>query len=246
MNLHHELPENAWQTPTAPPRLPSGAVHVWRVPLRQNQDEISRLNLLLSPDERERFSRFRFAPDRAAHTVARGRLREILAGYSGVAPGALRFGYTENGKPYLAEHPDLQFNLSHAGDWALVACTYDVEIGVDVEVIDRSFQVEDIVERYFSRREVPVILGLPEAERHAAFYRAWTRKEAIIKARGDGLSLPLDQFGVSILPDDPVRVLHTDWAQGEEKKWQLRSFTVGEALGAVAWLGAGRDVLFYR
>lgn len=246
MNLHRYLTDNDWQTPVAPPRLPSGAVHVWRVPLRQPDQEINRLNQLLTPDERKRFARFRFAKDRDAHTIARGRLREILAGYLGMTPKGLRFHYADSGKPYLTRHPELQFNLSHAGEWALVACTYGVEIGVDVEDIDRSFRVEDIVERFFSRREVPVILGLPEAERHAAFYRAWTRKEAIIKARGDGLSLPLDQFGVSISDSDPVRVLHTDWAPGEEKKWTLRSFTVGEALGAVAWLGMGREVRFFQ
>lgn len=247
MNHHLNLVATGWQQPTASPVLPAGEVHVWRVSLRVATDRLDYLNKVISLAERERFARFRFPADQMARTVAHGRMREIVGLYLDVPPESLVICTEELGKPFLRDYPDFHFNLSHAGDWALIACSRELEVGVDVEVIDPSFRVEDLVERYFSREEVPVILGLPETERHRAFFLAWTRKEAIIKARGDGLSLPLNQFGVTILAEDPVRVLHTDWVPGQELDWNLRAFTVAKEIpGAVAWIGEDRLVRFWE
>lgn len=247
LNLHLHLAQTAWQEVTAPPPLPVGTVHVWRVPLRVENERAAALHVALSAEEKERFSRFRFPKDREAHTVARGRLRQVLGSYLNRPPAGVTFAYAAAGKPFLADHPALRFNLSHAGDWALIACSRNVEVGADVEAVDRSFAKAGLVDRYFSRQEIPVLLGLPEADRHRAFFLAWIRKEAIIKARGGGLQLPLDRFGVSIRDGEPVRVLHTDWQPAEARNWQLRSFTVAEGyFGAVAWLGEAQNLNFLQ
>lgn len=242
MNLHKDLAETDWRTTAEHPKLITGAVHVWRVPLRVSSGRPAALAALLSPEETARCARFRFAADRAAFVAARGRLRELAAAYLGQKPAEVRFAYATHGKPFLPGS-DLQFNVSHAGDWAVMAFTRKTEIGVDTERIDRNFRVEDLVERFFSRVEIPVILE--QADRHRAFFLAWTRKEAVIKARGDGLRLPLHQFGVTTEAEAAVRLLHTDWAPEEFRRWQLHSFTVAEGYpGAVAWLGPAQQLCF--
>lgn len=208
---------------------------------------LEELNGRLTEGEKLRFRQYRFAADREAHTVARGRLRELLGQYLRIPPEEVVLENAPQGKPFLPDYPDFGFNVSHAGDWAVIAFAPGLEIGIDTEETDRSFRVESLVGRFFSRLEIPVILGLPEAGRHQAFYRAWTRKEAIIKARGDGLQLPLSEFGVSIVEGEPVRMLHTDWEEDEHRLWQLRSFMVAEDYpGAVAWLGKERIIRFFQ
>lgn len=243
MNRHLNLTETDWQKPENIPELQPNEVHLWRLPLADTKGKTA----LLTEEEKQRFARMHFTKDRAVRTTTRTRLRELLGAYTNTNPTDIRLAYATHGKPYLPDFPALGFNVSHAGDWAVIAFAAGLEIGVDTEETDRSFRVESLAGRFFSRLEVPVILGLPEAERHRAFYLAWTRKEAIIKARGDGLRLPLNEFGVSILGEEPVRVLHTDWREDEYRRWRLRSFTVAEDYpGAVAWLGEERIIRFFQ
>lgn len=245
MNVHRDLKATGWSAATAPPALPPGEVHVWRVSVKQPAERIQLLESYLSKDELQRAGRFRFAEDRRVYVVTRGYLRELLGNYLALMPRNLRFTYAANGKPALPAAA-VKFNVAHAGEWALIALTTKEEIGVDLEPVDTTFAKAPLVGRFFSRHEVPGLTGLPEAEGHRAFFRAWTRKEALIKARGDGLSLPLDQFGVSFLAGDPVRVLHTDWDPEEESRWQLHSFTVAsDVFGAVAWVGHQKRLRFF-
>lgn len=238
---HQSLAQTNWQPCNNKPTLGKGT-HLWRICL----DTPEQLHQLLSAEEKARIARFHFSHDRARHTVARGRLRQILGNYLCVAPEKLAFGYAEKGKPFLKDYPDLQFNLSHAGKWGLLGVCRNREIGVDVEPVDRSFAVADLVNRFFSPVEIPVILNQPEKEQHSAFFRAWTRKEAIIKAHGDGLSLPLSQFGVSIKLQEEVRLLHLDWSPQQCGEWQLTSFTLApEVPGAVAMRGELGEVRFW-
>lgn len=237
---HQSLDRTGWRIPPSSPFLGTGT-HLWRL----NLDGQESLSPLLSADEQARIARYRFALDRTRHTLARGRLRQILGSYLDVPPESLVFGYSEKGKPFLREYPELKFNLSHSGAWGLLGVCRDREIGVDVEQVDRSFSVNDLVCRFFSPVEVPVILS--EEEPHAAFFRAWTRKEAIIKAHGDGLSLPLAQFGVSIKLEEEVRLLHLDWSPQQCGEWQLVSFTVApEVPGAVAMRGDLGELTFFE
>lgn len=238
---HRPLDRTDWKIPTSPPLLSTGT-QLWRL----NLDSQETLSSLLSANEQARIARYRFPRDRARHALARGRLRQILGSYLDAPPESLAFGYAEKGKPFLREYPTLKFNLSHAGKWGLLGVCRNREIGVDVEPVDRSFSVTGLVSRFFSAVEIPVILGAPEAEQHSAFFRAWTRKEAIIKAHGDGLSLPLEQFGVSIKLEEEVRLLHLDWSPQQCDEWQLASFTVApEVPGAVAMRGALGRLTFW-
>lgn len=204
------------------------------------------LDRFLTDEERARITKFYFQADREQRTVARGRLRQLLGSYLSIPPSEVRLRYANHGKPSLIAGQTLRFNVSHAGGWALFAFTSEVEIGVDLEPVNRGITLDGIVSHFFSPAEIPVILRQPTREKANAFFRAWTRKEALIKAHGHGLSLPLSQFGVSIEAEDPVRVLHTDWSVEEWREWELRSFTVQEDLpGAIALRGPVDEIKFY-
>jgi 4'-phosphopantetheinyl transferase len=155
----------------------------------------------LSPDERDRASRFRFDRDRNHFIVCRGTLRELLD----IGPER-RFIYGDFGKPMLEDSP-VRFNVSHSHGMALIAITEGREVGCDIERIDPSFADDNIPEHFFSQYEVAALRALPEKEQCAAFFRCWTRKEAFIKACGMGMSLALDSFDVTLGPDQPAALL---------------------------------------
>jgi 4'-phosphopantetheinyl transferase len=184
----------------------------------------------LSEDERLRAARFHFALDRQHFIAGRAWLRRVIAAYLLKAPEQLTFVYSEKSKPSLggAEFESgLNFNVSHSGGIALFGFTLGRKIGVDIEHIRHDFETAAIAARFFSLREQEQLAALPLEQRHEAFFRCWTRKEAYIKATGDGLSLPLSQFDVSISPGDQDALLATRPDQLEAKQWSLRSIQVG-------------------
>src|SRR5580704_12029589 len=181
----------------APLSLPEDEVQLWRIDLEAVGADESRWRKTLSPDELDRASRFHFPRDRQRFAASRSQLRILLAGYLGIDPAAVSFSYSEKGKPSLgAAHAgsNLQFNISHSGGVTLLAFARGREIGVDVEQLRSDFEVEAIARRFFSPSEQRQLAALPAEKSVDAFFRCWTRKEAYIKAIGDGLSLPLDQF----------------------------------------------------
>jgi len=180
-------------------------VHVWHADLDRVPEPVHADSL--SADERERGRRFRFERDRRRFVAARGLLRVLLGRYLDVHPAGVRFGYGPRGKPFLASGDGLRFNVSHSGGLALLAFAWRREVGVDVERVRPVPEAEDIARRYFSPWEAADLLRLPEGERAAAFFRCWTRKEAFVKATGDGLSRPLDGFDVTVAPGEPARVV---------------------------------------
>jgi 4'-phosphopantetheinyl transferase len=188
--------------------LSEDEVHVWTVALERPESDVRRMARLLSADETERAERFRIERVRRRFVVCRGALRLILARYTGDAPDRLRFAYGAHGKPGLAPSPgsDLRFNVSHSDGIALCAVARGREIGVDVERLRPLPRAERIAERFFSLPERAALRGLPEEQRLEAFFTCWTRKEAYIKARGDGLAHPLDQFVVSVVSSEPARL----------------------------------------
>jgi 4'-phosphopantetheinyl transferase len=231
-----------WQP--APARLTLGPaeVHVWRAALDLREPVVRRLWQLLAPDEQARAERYVFPKDRTHFLVARGLLRVLLGRYVQRQPQLLRFCYGPHGKPELA--PDmadtLRFNVSHSHGLALYAITRQRDIGVDVEYVRPGFAEERIAERFFSPREVAVLRALPGALQTTAFFACWTRKEAFIKARGDGLSLPLDQFDVAFTPGEPATLLYTAWDPSEAARWTIRDLAPGpDYMGAVAVAVAG-------
>jgi 4'-phosphopantetheinyl transferase len=231
-----------WESAPQSPRLSVDEVHVWGATLTRTSEEVKRLRGLLSNDEMSRAERFHFQRDRSNFIVARGTLREILGLYLGQPPRLLRFDYNDFGKPALTSAPaemKIRFNLSHAGDVALYAVASGREVGVDIEVVQEDTPCEEIAARFFSRREVTTLLALPASARRRAFFECWTRKEAYIKGRGEGLSLPLDNFDVSLAPGEPAALVDRRGGR-DAARWSLCELT--DAAGyaaAVAAEGSG-------
>jgi 4'-phosphopantetheinyl transferase len=182
------------------------AVEIYSARLDPDAARLEVLHRLLSPEERERAARFYFPIHRQHFIACRGMLREILAGYLEMAPAAVRFSYNAYGKPAVLDS-HCRFNVSHSGGWALFAVTEGREVGIDIERIEARVAQEQIPERFFSAWEVAQLRALPVEQQTEAFFRCWTRKEAYIKARGLGLSLPLDSFDVSLAPGEPAALL---------------------------------------
>jgi len=195
-------------------------VHVWRIDLDCTLTKIISIAAVLSEDERVRANRFRTPQLCRRWTAAHVALRNILATYCDIDPRNLIFRAGEYGKPELAwPKENVTFNLSHSGRIALAAVARERRVGVDLEMIRHSLEIEDLARRYFAPSEVSEILAVPLEARINSFFMCWTRKEAFIKALGSGLSLPLHRFRVSVTADQPASLLSTDW--DEAGVWNL-------------------------
>jgi 4'-phosphopantetheinyl transferase len=235
--------DRLWLPPPADLKLSRDDVHVWRASLNLPASRVQSLQHTLAADELSRVERFHFQIDRQHFIVARGLLRAILSRYLDMEPGQLRFRYSPYGKPALATtlgQDTLSFNVSHSHGLALYAVTRGREIGVDLEGIRTGLDCEQIAARFFSPRENAVLRALPAELKPEAFFKCWTRKEAYIKARGGGLTLPLDQFDVSLAPGEPAMLLNTRGDLQEAARWSLRTLTPGPGyVAALAMEGHG-------
>jgi 4'-phosphopantetheinyl transferase len=235
--------EHLWRPPPAELTLSSAEVHVWQASLDPAASCVEHLQRTLSADELHRAARFHFPRDRRRFIVARGILRDILSRYLGVPPSELGFRYSAYGKPALADMADeerLRFNLSHSHEMALFAVTCGRDIGVDIEYLHRAIACEEIAERFFSAHERASLRAVSVEGKHQAFFNCWTRKEAYIKAHGEGLSLPLDQFDVSLAPGEPAALLATHSDPREVLRWSLQALTPGPGyVAALAVEGQG-------
>jgi 4'-phosphopantetheinyl transferase len=207
--------------------IPSDELHVWEASLERGESVVRGLHGLLADDERARAARFRFERDRSRYIVGRGVLRALLGGYLGVPAADVEFVYGAKGKPMLAG-AELWFNVTHSGPLALFAFTTRAEVGLDVELDEGDFARERIAERFFSPSEVQALRSLAVPLQARAFLTCWTRKEAFIKARGDGLSLPLDSFDVTLGVGSPAALLRTAWSVDEPGHWQLQDLSEPE------------------
>lgn len=233
-----------WSVPTQWPELRADEAHVWRAALEQPPAEVERLSRHLSADEMARAARFRFPLHRDHFIVARGLLRLIIGRYLQVAAPSLTFAYSPYGKPQLAgafENSNLRFNLSHSHELVLYALTRRRDLGVDVERLRADVVGEGIAERFFSAAEIKALRALPEESQVEAFFNCWTRKEAYIKAIGEGLSHPLDQFDVSLAPGEPARLIGTRGDPQELERWSLFDLAPGDGY-AGALIVEGRDL----
>ena len=232
----------SWEPAPQRPQLYGEEVHVWRAALARPPGEVEALECLLSEDELRRAERFHFPRDRSSFVVARGTLREILSLYVGLPPGLLQFGYNAFGKPELigaSGAMGVRFNLSHAGSLALYAVAAGREVGVDVEVVREGVACEELAEMFFSRWERTALLALPAGDRRRAFFECWARKEAYIKGRGEGLSLPLDSFDVSLAPGEPAALLAVRDDRPGAARWSLRELTAGPGYAAALAVEGG-------
>jgi 4'-phosphopantetheinyl transferase len=217
-----------WGPPPADLALSSDDVHVWRASLDQPAWRLERLAQMLSADERAKAERFYFERDRKRFIVSQGLLRTILSRYLTIEPNQLQFCYGRRGKPALAQMfggGTLRFNMSHSHGLALYAIARDRKIGVDLERIRPILDAEQIAERFFSAQENAIFCVLPPSQKLKAFFNCWTRKEAYLKATGDGLARPLDQFNVSLAPGESARLLHVEGDPQEAARWSLQALT---------------------
>ncbi len=222
-----------WSTPTAETtHLADGEVHLWRASLAQTPGALERFHTTLAPDEAAKAARYHFQRDRDHYIAARGVLRRLLGLYLARPPETLRFAYGAYGKPALAGAHDLQFNLSHSHGLALYAFARGRDLGVDLEHLRADLAGEEIAARFFSAREVHMLGAVPAELRTRAFFNCWTRKEAYIKARGEGLSHPLDAFDVSLAPGEPAALLGTRGDPQELTRWTLHALDAGENYAA--------------
>lgn len=241
---------DAWDAPPAGAlALAEDEVHVWRASLRPAAVVLARLEAHLSPDERARATRFRFPEHRTAFVAGRGVQREILSRYTGLPPAALAYREGTHGKPGLdgpAAATGLRFNVSNSGNLALYAVSLGRELGVDLEVVKPMPDGADIAERFFSAPENAVFAAVDASARDAAFFHCWTRKEAYIKAIGEGLSMPLDCFDVAFAPGETARILRTRGDEAQAARWSMLELHPGPGYaGALVVEGHGwRPVLF--
>jgi 4'-phosphopantetheinyl transferase len=214
--------------------LKPGEVHVWRASLDLQAPAVELLRESLAADERERAERFRVPVVRARFIAGRATLRNILGRLAGCPPSALQFAYGEKGKPYLVPpSPRMpKFNLSHSHGLALYAVSLDREIGIDLEMIRQDRDHEKLARRFFSPIETAELMALPAPQRLPAFFDCWTRKEAYLKARGQGLAVPLASFDVSLAPGRPAALLSVAEDPDEVARWFLHSLDPADGFAA--------------
>ena len=225
--------DRSWRRGPAAPVIWPNEVHVWKINLKA--PGLSDNREILSNDERVRASRFRFHTDSDRFIAARSSLRTILARYLWTQPAELKFGLNPFGKPHLTGGQDklgLRFNLSHSHDMALLAVARNRDVGVDVEFRRADFATDEVAQRFFSRSERNQLGAIAPEQKTEAFFNCWTRKEAYIKARGEGLSFPLDQFDVSFAPGAPPALLGNRRDATEVSRWSFEELSPADGYAA--------------
>ena len=231
-----------WSRPAQDLALNEGDVHIWLAWLDVETQELTRLRSYLNGEEASRAERFVFPRDRDHFIVGRGRLRELLGKYLHCPPNAVQFKTGRYGKLWLLdERNPLRFNLSHSHGLAIYGICKGREIGIDTEKIRPGFAGEEIAQRYFSASEQQELTEVPQEIRDTAFFLCWTRKEAYIKAHGDGLQIALDSFDVSLTPGQPEQLRSADC-----DRWLMHSFVPApEFVAAIVVEGEIRSTHFW-
>lgn len=236
-----------WKTPPEYYSINADQVHVWRIDWDPQEKNLDQFIKLLSIKEAHQASKFYFEADRIRYIVMRSSLRRLLGKYLEVAPADLEIAYSHHGKPYLVNldiHKKINFNISHADRLGLIAIAMDRRVGVDLELVRQEDSIEAISQRFFTPEESKQIMSLPASLQPEAFFTCWTRKEAFIKARGEGLSIPLDQFEVSIYPKDDPKLLIIKNNPVELGRWLMFHLEPGDDyVGALVVDGKNLDVI---
>lgn len=227
-----------WPPAAGTPSLAPNEIHVWATTLAVPTPLLEKFAGTLSPDETARAGKFKFEKHRNRFIAGRGALREILAPYVSAPPAELCFSYSDNGKPGLSgelARSNLHFNLAHTEDLALIAVTRIGVVGVDVEAVRPVKDVDALVARFFSARESALFQKVLAADKPQAFFNLWTRKEALLKATGEGITRSLSLVEVSFLPGDPARLLAISGDELKAAEWTLRDFSPAPGfVGALA------------
>jgi 4'-phosphopantetheinyl transferase len=228
-------PIDKWDITSVGDELGADEAHVWRASLDQPTNMIAKLAPLLSQDECQRAMRYYRPVDRDRFIVGRGILRKIISAYLAIQPCQLRFTYNDYGKPAVSDDQNdcaLNFNLSHSAKLILYAVTRGRVVGIDIEYIREDFATLEIAEDFFSKDEVAALKSLPTDQRTMGFFNCWSRKEAFIKAKGMGVSYPLDRFTVSLAPGEPPALLKVDDDKREVARWKMYELKPGAGYAA--------------
>ncbi|GAC1425482.1 MAG: 4'-phosphopantetheinyl transferase superfamily protein [Ktedonobacteraceae bacterium] len=237
-----------WSFPSKNIKVSADNVHVWRASLEMPDLIVQHLIHVLSTEEMAKARSFRFEKHRLHWIVARGLLRTLLGWYLEEDPQQLCFRYNSYGKPSL-ESPisDIQFNISHSRDLALYAFSFSRQIGVDVEYMRSDFDYEDLAKYSFSPFEREELRAVPVEAKRQAFFNGWTRKEAYIKARGKGVSIPLDQFDVVLKPGEPATLMSSREDPRETQRWSFYALDPGtDYAGALVVEGFGVHISYWQ
>lgn len=200
-------------------------IHIYRIKISDNVSSAEDFKSILSDDELLKAGRYKFENLRMNYIISRSMLRIILSGYLQISPSEIHFNYTNKGKPFLSE-TNLKFNLSHSNDYTVYAFNRKEEIGVDLEFLREVPDAGRISKNYFSAEEIKELNEVDKENLYRAFLNCWTRKEAFIKAKGDGLSFPLENFSVSLKPETTPELL---WVKNEDKNnWSLYDLNIDD------------------
>ena len=231
-------PEILWTPAPADLKPVRGEIQMFCASRAVSDVRLEELALTLSEDERARAERFRFDRDRRRFIASRGLLREVLGRLLGAKADRLAFAYTARGKPVLAAPASghyLHFNVAHSDSLAVYATAWEYEVGIDIERLRPIEGAEAIASRFFSERELAQWRSVPSRQRMEAFFNCWTRKEACLKATGDGISELLSQIEVSLVPGHPPRLFNMAGDPRAATRWLLESLTPAPTyLGTVA------------
>jgi 4'-phosphopantetheinyl transferase len=211
---------------------------IWHISLDQN---ITLLPQVLDKDEQARGEKFHFEHHRRQFMVSHIVTRLILASYCSIDPAKLVFKYNSYGKPFLVHHDKLLFNISHTDEMALCVVSDGVELGIDIEK-KRPINCLEMAERFFSTIEYKLLTNLMLSQQQDGFFNCWTRKEAYIKAKGLGLSIPLDQFSMTLTPDGPVALLSSKFAKDDVERFCIMDIKVQDGYkAALAYVGLMKE-----
>ena len=220
-----------WQPTPDDLTLSTGHVDIWKCCVKLGDDQIGELSSLLSTEEKARAQRLKIAEKQNQFIIARGRLRQNLGKYLNLDQHAFKFEYAVHGKPYMEERwqgHEISFNVSHSHNFILIAMSLDHQLGIDIEKIQHGKDHTALARRFFSKREQAELTVLPEEIKTRAFYSCWARKEAFVKAVGDGITYGLDTFDVSVHPDETKPLINIHTNSGEDITWSVFNIPMDE------------------
>ena len=235
--------ETGWPSPPTHPDLAGDEIHVWCARLDKLATDLPSFARPLSESERKRADRFQFERDRNRFIVRHGLLRMILGRYLNIEPSRVALSFESRGKPLLsgsAVMPPFHFNLSHSNGLALIAGTRQAALGVDVELVRFVPEADQIAAKFFSPREGAMLNAIPAEQKMEAFFHCWTRKEAYLKATGEGIADALPRIEVSLTPGQPARLLKINGDAPAASLWTLSDLVPAPGFVGALAIKAGR------
>jgi 4'-phosphopantetheinyl transferase len=227
-------------------KLLENDIHVWQIDLETQLQYLETYWSHLSNLEQSRASKFRFEIHKNNYIIRTGILRILLSNYMRCQPDEMEFEIEEFGKPKLT-NSDLEFNLSHSKNKAIIAIAIDVQLGIDIEYIDEKIKAKEIAGNFFSNEEIKQLCALEDVKLADGFFNIWTKKEAFIKAIGTGLTYPLDAFDVSLDNSEQKALTRLDNSFTEAQKWNLFSIkTFNNFKGALAYIGNAKEIQYFN